>query len=65
MIGGTFLGVGTLVSGPIGTLLALGSVVVAAEAAKRMMANSERERLEQNLGRNMPTQFRMYPQKSR
>lgn len=65
MVSGAFLGVGTLVSGPIGTLLAFGSVVVAAEAAKRMMANSERERLEQNLGRNMPTQFRMYPQKSR
>jgi len=65
MMGGTFLGMSTLVSGPIGTLLAFGSVVVAAEAAKRMMANSERERLEQNLGRNMPTQFRMYPQKSR
>ena len=65
MVSGAFLGVGTLVSGPIGTLLAFGSVVVAAEAVKRMMANSERERLEQNLGRNMPTQFRMYPQKSR
>ena len=65
MVSGAFLGMGTLVSGPVGTLLAFGSVVVAAEAAKRMMANSERERLEQNLGRNMPTQFRMYPQKSR
>ncbi|MBQ9738259.1 MAG: hypothetical protein IJV75_01945 [Alphaproteobacteria bacterium] len=65
MIGGAFLGMGTLVSGPVGTLLALGSVVVAAEAAKRAMANTERKGLEENLGRNMPTQFRMYPQKSR
>ena len=65
MVGGAFLGMGTLVSGPVGTLLAFGSVVVAAEMAKRAMANTERKGLEQNLGRNMPTQYRMYEQHTR
>ncbi len=65
MIGGSLLGIGTLVSGTVESLLVFGSIVVAAEAAKRMMANSERERLEQNLGRNMPTQYRMYKQNTR
>ena len=65
MIGGAFLGMGTLVSGPVGTLLAFGSVVVAAEAAKRVMANSDRKTLEEKLGRNMPAGYRMYKQNTR
>ena len=61
----TLVSLSSRVSGAAGTLLAFGSIVVAAEMAKRAMANTERKGLEQNLGRNMPTQFRMYPQKSR
>ena len=42
-----------------------GSVVVAAEAAKRVMANSDRKTLEERLGRNMPAGYRMYKQNTR